>query len=241
MKKIVFLFFMLLTITFDSFASDYKPEQISFYDVPLVCGASSSIGCGSRSKPLLMELEQNNQIKEAWLNRGGTIIAVVWEDNANDIKVRTGTVKPLFAKYEVPFKELKKKNERTTQMETFAQNGKWYKGTNVDELSIEEAGIIAEKIVSVYFDAKIITEDQAIGIRADIEAYFKTELIKIRTKENLYSANTQEEWRKAIVEIGEKYLGKGNVPSIPINGKNEKCEKEVDNCKTKMNKQCCKK
>ncbi len=241
MKKIVLLFFTLLTISFNSFASDYKPEQVSFYDVPLVCGASSSIGCGSRSKPLLIDLEQNNQIKEAWLNRGGTIIAIVWEDHANGTKVRTGAVKPLFAKYEVPFNEMKKKNDRTTQMETFAQSGKWYKGTNVDELSIEEAGIIADKIVSKYFDAKIITKDQVVGIRADIEAYFKTELVKVRTKENLYSDSTRAEWQKAIVEIGEKYLGKGNVPVISINDKNEKCEKEIENCKTKSNKQCCKK
>lgn len=231
----------MLSILLSACASDYKSDQVSFYDVPLVCGASSSIGCGSRSKPLLMELEQNNQIKEAWLNRGGTVIAIVWENNANETKVRIGAVKPLFTKYEVPFNEMKKKSDRTAQLETFGQNGKWYKGTNVDELSIEEAGIIAEKIVSTYFNAKIITEDQAKGIRADIEAYFKTELIKVRSKENLYSDNTQAEWQKAIVEIGEKYLGKGNVPVISINDKNEKCEKEMDNCKTKMNKQCCKK
>ncbi len=231
----------MLSISLTSCASDYKSDQVSFYDVPLVCGASSSIGCGSRSKPLLMELEQNDQVKEAWLNRGGTIIAIVWEDNANDTKVRTSAVKSLFAKYDVPFNEMNKKSDRAAQLETFAQNGKWYKGTNVDELSIEEAGIIAENIVSTYLDAKIITEDQAKGIKKDIEAYFKTELVKVRSKENLYSDNTRGEWQKAIVQIGEKYLGKGNVPIIPINRKTEKCEKDMENCKTKMNKQCCKK
>ncbi len=239
MKKIVFLFFAMLSISLTSCASDYKSDQVSFYDVPLVCGASSSIGCGSRSKPLLMELEQNNQIKEAWLNRRGTIIAIVWEDNASETMVRAGAAKPLFAKYDVPFNEMKKKSDRTVQLETFAQNGKWYKGSNVDELSIEEAGIISEKIVSTYFNAKIITEDQAEKIKADVEAYFKTELVKVRTKENLYSDDTQAEWRKAIVEIGEKYLGKGNVPVIQV--KNDKCEKDMENCKTKTNKQCCKK
>jgi hypothetical protein len=33
-------------------------ETITFYDVPLVCGAAPSIGCGSRAKPLLTDLEQ---------------------------------------------------------------------------------------------------------------------------------------------------------------------------------------
>src|SRR6478735_8600472 len=147
MKKIIFLFITLLTIAFDSSASDYKPEQISFYNVPLVCGASSSIGCGSRSKPLLMELEHHDQIKEAWLNREGTVLAVVWDDNTNSSKVRKNAVKSLFAMYDVPFDEIKKNNERAAHLETFAQTGKWYKGTNVDELSIEEAGIIAGNIV----------------------------------------------------------------------------------------------
>src|SRR5258708_36306156 len=57
-------------------------EIITFYDVPLVCGAAPAIGCGSRAKPLLMELEQPTAIKEAWLNRAGTIVAIVWSGPA---------------------------------------------------------------------------------------------------------------------------------------------------------------
>jgi len=49
-------------------------EIVTFYDVPLVCGAAPAIGCGSRAKPLLMDLEQRTAIKEAWLNRAGTIV-----------------------------------------------------------------------------------------------------------------------------------------------------------------------
>jgi hypothetical protein len=57
-------------------------ETITFYDVPLVCGAAPSIGCGSRAKPLIIDLEQQTQIKEAWLNRTGTIVAIVWRGQA---------------------------------------------------------------------------------------------------------------------------------------------------------------
>jgi len=49
-------------------------EIITFYDVPLVCGAAPAIGCGSRAKPLLIDLERQSAIKEAWLNRAGTIV-----------------------------------------------------------------------------------------------------------------------------------------------------------------------
>jgi len=44
-------------------------EIITFYDVPLVCGAAPAIGCGSRANPLLIDLESRSAIKEAWLNR----------------------------------------------------------------------------------------------------------------------------------------------------------------------------
>ena len=57
-------------------------ESITFYDVPLVCGAAPSIGCGSRAKPLLLDLERQPAIKEAWLNRTGTVVAIVWRGPA---------------------------------------------------------------------------------------------------------------------------------------------------------------
>jgi hypothetical protein len=39
-------------------------ETITFYDLPLVCGAAPEIGCGSRAKLLLIDLEQQSGIKE---------------------------------------------------------------------------------------------------------------------------------------------------------------------------------
>ena len=61
-------------------------EIITFYDVPLVCGAAPAIGCGSRAKPLLIDLERQSAIKEAWLNRAGTIVAIVWSGPAHGIQ-----------------------------------------------------------------------------------------------------------------------------------------------------------
>jgi hypothetical protein len=65
-------------------------EIITFYDVPLVCGAAPAIGCGSRAKPLLMDLEQRTAIKEAWLNRAGTIVAIVWSGRLAPRNCQTG-------------------------------------------------------------------------------------------------------------------------------------------------------
>ena len=74
---------------------------ITFYDVPLVCGAAPAIGCGSRIKPLLMDLERQFAIEEAWLNRAGTIVAIVWSEAAQTAEV----AKPIFKKHEVQYKQ----------------------------------------------------------------------------------------------------------------------------------------
>ncbi|HXL57683.1 MAG TPA: hypothetical protein VN958_15590, partial [Chitinophagaceae bacterium] len=95
-KTILFAVLAITSIAFNacynSNASLVQKEIISFYEVPLVCSADPDIGCGSRSKPALLELEKNPSVKEAWLNREGTILAIVWKN-----KDETETVaKPVF-------------------------------------------------------------------------------------------------------------------------------------------------
>src|SRR6266487_1638098 len=53
-------------------------DRISVFKAPLVCQAARQIGCGSASKPILLDLEQQPGVLEAWLNRASTRIAVVW-------------------------------------------------------------------------------------------------------------------------------------------------------------------
>src|SRR5439155_179234 len=55
-------------------------DQINFYQAQLVCPAAPLIGCGSAAKPILLELERDPHVSEAWLNRPGTNIAVIWKE-----------------------------------------------------------------------------------------------------------------------------------------------------------------
>src|SRR5262249_36067956 len=105
-------------------------EIITFYDVPLVCGAAPAIGCGSRAKPLLMDLERQTAIEEAWLNRAGTILAIVWSGPAHTVEV----AKPVFERHEVQYRE--RRDDRPT---SFQKEGSWLRGAEVDRLSLEEA------------------------------------------------------------------------------------------------------
>jgi hypothetical protein len=90
---------------------------IAFYE-PLVCGAAPSIGCGSRAKPLLIDLERQAPIKEAWLNRTGTIVAIVWRGQARMEEVG----KPVFEKHEIEFTE-RRDDKQTTG--SFRIEGSW--------------------------------------------------------------------------------------------------------------------
>src|SRR5437667_5408742 len=60
-------------------ATAVTANRVSVFKAPLVCPAAPQIGCGSASKPILLDLERQAGVLEAWLNRAGTIIAVVWK------------------------------------------------------------------------------------------------------------------------------------------------------------------
>src|SRR5258705_4795271 len=157
-----------------------KDPSITFYKTPLVCNAAPEIGCGSRSKPALLALEKNPAVKEAWLNRPGTVIAIVWKDEA-----MTETVaEPIFNDNNIEFAELNKK-EATSYRKTFREANKWFRGSDVDILSTEEATTIAETSVKFALENNLITKDEAEKIKADVETYFKAELVKLRTNEEL--------------------------------------------------------
>ncbi len=54
-------------------------DGVSIFKVSLQCPAAPRISCGSASKPVLLALEREPAVAEAWLNRAGTLLAVVWK------------------------------------------------------------------------------------------------------------------------------------------------------------------
>jgi hypothetical protein len=51
-------------------------DRVSVFQVGLQCLAAPQIGCGGEAKPILLKLERDSAVREAWLNRAGTLIAV---------------------------------------------------------------------------------------------------------------------------------------------------------------------
>jgi len=111
------------------------------FEVSLQCPAARQIGCGTASKPILLRLEQEPGVAEAWLNRPGTQIAIVWKPEADAAARRN-----VAAKLTDDTKEMQGEH-RDEALHGFLSGKGWYHGADVDRLSEEEAGIIAARLI----------------------------------------------------------------------------------------------
>jgi hypothetical protein len=217
-------------------------QAITYYKVPLVCGAAPEIGCGSRIKPFFMETEKQDKIKESWSNRQGTVIAIVWADNFSDEKQREDFIQPLFKKHNIEA-ELINDEKEIADLGTSFKKDKWYKGMDIDQLSLEEAGVIANEMIMFAKNKSLINDQQADSIKTEIETYFKGELVKVRTLDELGSQETRDRWRSEVGELVSKYIGKEKTDelSVAYMKYREEKEKDQESCCKEDKKDCCKK
>lgn len=191
---------------------DSRKESISFYRVPLVCGAAHEIGCGSRIKPLFIDTEKEKHIRESWTNRQGTVIAIVWADaadNNDSLKMLA-----LFTKNDIEAEVISDTADLKQLFASFRDNGKWLKGMDIDKLSIEEAGVIAKEATGFALEEGYVDSSEAAKIKNDIEAYLKNDLVKVRTLEDLSSNATQEMWRNEMYKILLVHIGKERADKV---------------------------
>jgi hypothetical protein len=180
-------------------------ELVLLYDVPLACGAAPDIGCGSRAKPVFVEAEQHPDIKEIWLNRSGTVIAVVGNPSTGEWKQLDEDIAPIFRKYDVRAAYVDDRNHQDDLMRDFRAAGRWYKGVDVDNLSIEEAGRMAEKAVEFARSDGLIDEVEAVAIRSEVENFLKEDLVKVRNFDEL--CESEEPRYDAVYKIYQRHIG----------------------------------
>lgn len=197
-----------------------EKDSISFHEVGLVCNAAPSIGCGSRSKPILLALSQQDEIKEAKLNREGTIIRIIWEDHIN-ISSRQLITDNILKSNKVDSKLLDSDK---------IPSSTWLGTNDMDVLSAEEAAIIATQLITVYKKKAGLTEIQEDNLRNDIEKVFYDFFLNYKALEQL---SDSKEYRKLILKItdaSQAYIKAANIPSIgslleSCEGHSEKCDK----------------
>lgn len=214
---------------------------ITFYSVPLVCFAAPDIGCGSMTKPLFIAAQHVKEIKAIWLDRPGTHIAIEWNGIA-DTAEQEGIVRPLLAKYAIQAALVEDTTKIRALNESLGLAGKWYKGMEIDELSREEAGVIAGDVVKPALTTGLLTNQESDGIKGDITAYFRKDLVKVRSCGELRSAATQQEWKEATLGILEKHMDSAKAVAIyALYEQNEGKKLNTDPCCDKQGDCCHKK
>ena len=188
------------------------PDHLSFYKVPLVCNAAPSIGCGSKAKPILQDFENDANVHEAWLNRKGTVIAVLWLENA-EFRARRQVVNSVFTKHQVNASELLM-NDYATNYDSFNQKEGWLRNSDVDQLSKEEAGIIAEQILQPIKKKTTLSTANESKLRNKVTDTFYEFFLSYKSIEELGDASAYKARLTEIIAYGENLLGEGNMPSL---------------------------
>src|SRR5437667_12403024 len=175
-------------------ATALTADRVSVFKAPLVCPAAPQIGCGSASKPILLDLERQPGVLEAWLNRAGTIIAVVWKpesDAETRSKVATGLKEDRATELQG--------DSRDKAVQDFLSGKGWYHGADVDRLSEEEAGIIAARWVRRVQAKTALAKDKAEGLQRAVEDTLREDLTGKSTGPN------------RLEDVAREYLDQGQI------------------------------
>jgi hypothetical protein len=116
-------------------------------------------------------LEKQPGVIEAWLNRAGTRMAIVWKADS-DAETRRKVAAGL---REGRATELDGKQRDETVSDFLSGKG-WYRGADVDRLSEEEAGVIAARWVRRVQTKTTLSKDKAEGLQAALADALRKEL-----------------------------------------------------------------
>jgi len=177
------------------------PSTVNFFKVSLQCLAAPQIGCGSVSKPILLQLEKEQGVLEAWLNRAGTTIAVVWKAGAD-----AGMRRSVTAELEEDHATEIQGPSRDETLKDFLSGKGWYRGTDVDRLSEEEAGIIAARLVRRVQAKTELPKDKAEGLQVALTDALRKKLTGDRCGPNQKQSSLEEAASKYLDQEQTKVL-----------------------------------
>jgi len=200
-------FFSLMAFNAKSGTKGKNP--VTFYKVPLVCSAAPEIGCGSKAKPVLKQLETSSSVTEAWLNHAGTVIAVVWKVDNNKVSSEKN-IMSIFKEQNMDVRMVTGK-EYDAMLNNFNKDKKnWLRHTDVDKLSMIEASEIASRIVARVNAKTPLSSETATALKNDFENLFKNRFITMNTtkvnKDTNLVATFKQKTEDDLLAAGKKYL-----------------------------------
>jgi hypothetical protein len=184
-----------------AFAEDAKTQtnsdRISLFSVPLTCPAAPEMGCGTVAKPVLLDLQHQPGVAEAWLKGTGTVLAVVGTDS--DPESRLETVRSILEKNGITATELNGEN-RELELKSFVSRHDWYRGAEVDSLTKREAGIIAARLARRVQAKVALSAEGAKALETDLTQAF------------IDGLGQEDETRAAAFKAFQEAIAKGYYP-----------------------------
>lgn len=179
-------------------------DAVSFYSVPLMCPAARDLGCGSRAKPMLLELERTEAITEAWLDHSGETLAIVWSDKSSAAQ-RATALKRIADKHEVSLDEISGAARRSS-ITAFRSGKGWHRGADVDRLSEEEAVVIANRLLDRTAAEAPSSKSKADAIRPELTETLRQLLVG--------TMPSMEECREKLTKIGRKHFNEAEFTAF---------------------------
>jgi hypothetical protein len=177
---------------------------VSFYSVPLMCPAARGLGCGSRAKPMLLELERTEAITEAWLDHSGETLAIVWNESSSAAQ-RATALKQIADKHDVPLDEITGA-ARETSISAFRSGKGWHRGSDVDRLSEQEAVVIANRLLDRTGVEAPSSKSKADAIRPELTETVRQLLVG--------TMPPMEECWQRLTRIGRKHFNEAELTAF---------------------------
>ncbi len=209
--KYLFAFVWISFLSSCAFVS--PPEKVTFYDVDMVCSAAHHIGCGSMAKPLFKAMEETDEIEEAWMDRKGVVVGLVWKDGTAASRQEELT-QSLFEKHHITGERVASAGRDTLEKQ-FRAAGLWYRGAEVDELSKEEAGVIADRIIDMLKEGGPVADSIAKPMREEIRQLFEDKFLAITGIDEIDDeARTQLEIK--VGDVIERSMGEERKEQVHV-------------------------
>jgi hypothetical protein len=135
----------------------------------------------------------------AWLNRAGTLLAVVGNKNFTGER-RARMVKAVLEAEDILSEELRGE-ARDAALEDFFVGADWLRGTDVDQLSSREARIIGVRLIKRLQAEAIVSEEVANSLATAITEFFEQRFLRDRILPEQVDHSGEE-----LIKIATPYL-----------------------------------
>lgn len=181
-----------------------RSDDTAFYQVPLMCPAARGLGCGSRAKPLLLALEKTAVVEQAWLDRTGQTLAVIWSRSSATAE-RAAALAVISDAHSVSMDELIGP-DREVALRGFHAGEGWHRGADVDRLSEEEALVITDRLLARLVISAPTATDKTKSLRPVMTDSIRQLLVG--------PPRSQSEWADQLLTTAREHLNGAELNAL---------------------------